>query len=135
MFKVKQKNKPGWRHWGCTGVFIVNTKHISHPFLVFLLLLETSKCLLGHSQTSDQCNSWKKDLYRPVTFSKMTSWPLPWILVSQSRHACLQGKKMMIKVIFRVVLVHSNIQSTRGVNTHYSIQTAIIKKFSQIYSV
>ena len=27
------------RHWRCAGVFIVNFEHISHPVLVFLLLI------------------------------------------------------------------------------------------------
>ena len=35
-----------WTFWRRSGVFIVNFEHISHVFLVFLLLLWTSKCLL-----------------------------------------------------------------------------------------
>ena len=29
---------PEWRHWRRSGVFVVNFEHISHLFLVFLLL-------------------------------------------------------------------------------------------------
>ena len=29
---------PEWRHWHCSGVFIVNFGHISHLFLMFLLV-------------------------------------------------------------------------------------------------
>ena len=29
---------PEWRHWRCSGVFIVNFGHISHLFLMFLLV-------------------------------------------------------------------------------------------------
>ena len=29
---------PGRPHWSCSGVFIANVEHISHHFLVFLLL-------------------------------------------------------------------------------------------------
>ena len=29
---------PERRHWGCSDVFIVNFEHISHLFVVFLLL-------------------------------------------------------------------------------------------------
>ena len=46
MFKVNNENTK-WRHWSSSGVFIVNFEHISHFFLVFLLLLWTSKCQLG----------------------------------------------------------------------------------------
>ena len=35
---------PERRHWRHSGVFIVNFEHISHFFLMFLLLLWTSKC-------------------------------------------------------------------------------------------
>ena len=52
MFKVHNRNArtrceisskltiktPQRRHWRCSGVFIVNSEHISHLFLVFLLL-------------------------------------------------------------------------------------------------
>ena len=38
--------KRSQRH--CSGVFTVNFKHISHLFLLFLLLTWTGKCLLGH---------------------------------------------------------------------------------------
>ena len=34
------------RHWRCSGVFIVNFEHISHLFLVFLLL--TCEIFLGY---------------------------------------------------------------------------------------
>ena len=27
---------PEWRHWRCSGVFLVNFEHISHLYLVFL---------------------------------------------------------------------------------------------------
>ena len=39
----KKVKKPEKRHWR-SSVFIVNFKHISHLFLVFLLLTLTSKC-------------------------------------------------------------------------------------------
>ena len=38
---------PERRHWPRSGVFIVNFEHILHLFLMFLLLIWTSKCLLG----------------------------------------------------------------------------------------
>lgn len=37
---------PEWCNWRCSVVFIVNFGHISHLFLVFLLLICTSKCYL-----------------------------------------------------------------------------------------
>ena len=37
---------PERRYWRCSGVFIVNFEHISHLFLMFLLLIRTSKCWL-----------------------------------------------------------------------------------------
>ena len=60
LFKVHNKNTrkiceiclkltiktPEWRYWRCSGVFIVNFEHISHLFLMFLLLIRTSKCWL-----------------------------------------------------------------------------------------
>ena len=36
---------PEWSQWHRTGTFIVNFEHISHLFLLFLLLLWTSKYL------------------------------------------------------------------------------------------
>ena len=60
MFKVNNRNKKSCeicskltiksserRRWCRYGVFIVNFEHISHLFLVFLLLTYTSKCFLG----------------------------------------------------------------------------------------
>ena len=38
MFKVNNKNTKTTRHWRHSGVFIVNFEHISHLFLVLLLL-------------------------------------------------------------------------------------------------
>ena len=37
MFKINNK-APEWRYCRRSGVFIVNLEHISHLFLVFLLL-------------------------------------------------------------------------------------------------
>ena len=50
MFKVKIKT-PEQRQYCCSGIFIVNLEHISHLFLVFLLLTLTrylyNGCLVG----------------------------------------------------------------------------------------
>ena len=35
----------------CSGIFIVNFEHVSHHFLVFLMLTCTSKFLLGSFET------------------------------------------------------------------------------------
>ena len=40
---------PERRHWRSSCVYIVNFEHISHLYLVFLLLLWTSKCKLGNN--------------------------------------------------------------------------------------
>ena len=37
MFKVNNKDTEQ-RHWRSSGAFIINSEHISHLFLVFLLL-------------------------------------------------------------------------------------------------
>ena len=38
---------PEQRHWRCSGVFIVNFEHISHFFLVCLLITLTKKMPAG----------------------------------------------------------------------------------------
>ena len=38
---------PEQRYWRCSGVFIVKFEHISHLFLVFLLLIVKKKMLAG----------------------------------------------------------------------------------------
>ena len=38
---------PEWRHWRRSGVFIVNFEHISHLFLVYLLLTLNMEMLAG----------------------------------------------------------------------------------------
>ena len=61
LFKVNKRNSgkgfeicsklttktPERRHWRCSGVFIVKCEHISHIFLVFLLLNLKKKMLAG----------------------------------------------------------------------------------------
>ena len=47
MFKVNNKATERHQWYHRSGVFIVNFEHISHNFLVFLLLLKTEKCLLS----------------------------------------------------------------------------------------
>ena len=49
MFKVNSKTS---EHF---GVFVINFKHISHIFLVLLLLLWTGKCLLGRFNQHRKC--------------------------------------------------------------------------------
>ena len=41
---------PERRHWGHSGVFIVNAEHISHLFLVFLLLTLNKKMLAAEDE-------------------------------------------------------------------------------------
>ena len=45
LFKVNKRNTR--RHWRCSGVFIVSVGHISHLFLVFLLLSLSMYFVLG----------------------------------------------------------------------------------------
>ena len=49
MFKVNSKTSERF------GVFVINFKHISHIFLVLLLLLSTGKCLLGRFNQHRKC--------------------------------------------------------------------------------
>ena len=57
------KKIPERRHWRCFGVFIVNFEHISHLFLVFLLLnlsryLNTFLTFQDKSYSEAEVNVW-----------------------------------------------------------------------------
>ena len=43
-----------WRHWSCSGVFLVSFEHVLHFFLVFLLFW-ASYCLLGWYYYINSC--------------------------------------------------------------------------------
>ena len=47
-----------WRHWRRSGVFIVNFEHISHLFLMFLLLTSKKYMSAGAVCESCICKSW-----------------------------------------------------------------------------
>ena len=53
-FKVKNRNNNV-----VLGKFIVNSEHISHIFLVFLLLTLTSKCLMEEGNDMFKVNNTK----------------------------------------------------------------------------
>ena len=67
LFKVNNKNTrrrceicskltlktPEWRQWHRSGVFIINFEHLSHLFLVFLLLTLNKQMLAGMEENNE----------------------------------------------------------------------------------
>ena len=49
--------RPEWCHWPRSGVFIVDLEHISHLFLMFLLLTLYKEMLAGQLINCTQCNN------------------------------------------------------------------------------
>ena len=114
MFKLTIKT-PERRHWRRFGVFIVNSEHISHLFLVILLLNLNKYMLVGRGA----CQTSKTQFCILLFFFAKTvnSYKLPF---------CKKAQSYMLVSVFHAPLFKINNKDTRTTSTDVLLMSMLL---------